>query len=135
MTDAPLPTNDAIIAATRDWVERAVIGLNLCPFAKAVERRGQVRYVVSQATREEELLADLRTELLHLSATPADVTDNTLLIHPNVLQEFFGFQTFLARADAAVRKAKLDGVIQVASFHPEYQFADTAPDLSKLSRS
>lgn len=128
MTDAPLPTNDAIIAATRDWVERAVIGLNLCPFAKAVERRGQVRYVVSQATREEELLADLRTELLHLSATPADVTDNTLLIHPNVLQEFFGFQTFLARADAAVRKAKLDGVIQVASFHPEYQFADTAPD-------
>ncbi|MEN9575370.1 MAG: hypothetical protein RL514_3225 [Verrucomicrobiota bacterium] len=128
MTDAPLPTDDAIIAATRDWVERAVIGLNLCPFAKAVERRGQVRYVVSRAAREEELLADLRAELLHLNATPADVTDNTLLIHPSVLQEFFDFQTFLARADAAVRKAELVGVIQVASFHPDYQFADTEPD-------
>ena len=128
MTAAALPTDDAIIAATRDWVERAVIGLNLCPFAKAVERRGQVRYVVSRATREEELLTDLRAELLHLRATSAEVTDNTLLIHPNALQEFFVFQAFLARANAAVRKAALDGVIQVASFHPDYQFADTEPD-------
>ncbi len=118
----------AIIAATRHWVERAVIGLNLCPFAKAVERRGQVRYVVSQARTEEQLLADLRAELSHLAATPADVTDNTLLIHPQVLQEFFAFQTFLPRTEAAVRKAGFTGVIQVASFHPDYQFADAEPD-------
>lgn len=118
----------AIIAATRHWVERAVIGLNLCPFAKAVERRGQVRYVVSRAETEEQLLADLRAELQHLAETPAEVTDNTLLIHPHVLRDFFAFQTFLPRADAALRKAGLSGVFQVASFHPDYQFADAEPD-------
>lgn len=128
MTDTPSPADAAVIAATRDWVRRAVIGLNLCPFAKAVEQRGQVRYVVSRATREEELLADLRAELAHLAATSAEVTDDTLLIHPQVLGEFFEFQRFLARADAAVRKAGLEGVIQVASFHPDFQFADTEPD-------
>ena len=118
----------AIIAATRHWVERAVIGLNLCPFAKAVERRGQVRYVVSRAETEEQLLADLRAELQHLAATPAEVTDNTLLIHPGALQDFYAFQTFLARAEMAVRKTGFEGVIQVASFHPDYQFADSEPD-------
>jgi hypothetical protein len=123
-----LPPDDAILAATRDWVRHAVIGLNLCPFAKAVEQRGQVRYVISHARREEELLADLRNELAHLAATPAEVTNDTLLIHPEVLQEFFEFQQFLARANAAVRKAGLEGVIQIASFHPDYQFADTEPD-------
>ena len=128
MPDEALPPDDALIAATRDWVRRAVIGLNLCPFAKAVEQRGQVRYVVSHARHEEDLLADLRRELAHLAATPAEVTDDTLLIHPEVLQEFFAFQNFLARADAAVRKAGLEGVIQIASFHPDYQFADTEPD-------
>ncbi len=126
----------AIIAATRHWVERAVIGLNLCPFAKAVERRGQVRYVVSRAETEDQLLADLRTELHHLAATPADVTDNTLLMHPAVLQEFFTFQAFLPRAEAAVRKAGFSGVFQVASFHPDYQFADAEPDdLGNLTNS
>jgi hypothetical protein len=128
VNDVPQPPDEAIIAATRDWVRRAVIGLNLCPFAHAVEQRGQVRYVVSHATREDELLADLRAELAHLAATPAEVTDDTLLIHPGVLQEFFAFQQFLTRADAAVRKAGLEGVIQIASFHPDYQFADAEPD-------
>lgn len=128
MHNAVPPPDEVVIASTRDWVRRAVIGLNLCPFARAVEQRGQVRYVVSHATREEELLADLRAELTHLVATPAEVTDDTLLIHPQVLGEFFAFQQFLARADAAVRKAGLEGFIQIASFHPGYQFADTEPD-------
>ena len=118
----------AIIAATRHWVERAVIGLNLCPFAKAVERRGQVRYVVSRAETEEQLLADLRAELQDLAETPADMTDNTLLIHPGVLRDFFAFQSFLPRTEAALRKAGFEGVVQVASFHPDYQFADSEPD-------
>jgi uncharacterized protein len=118
----------SIIAASRNWVERAVIGLNLCPFAKAVERRGQVRYVVSRATDEDALLADLRRELDHLAATPAEQTDNTLLIHPDVLREFFEFQSFLPRANLLVRKAGRDGVFQIASFHPDFQFADAEPD-------
>lgn len=118
----------AIIAATRHWVERAVIGLNLCPFAKPAERRGQVRYVVSRAETEEQLLADLRAELQHLAATTSDITDNTLLIHPGVLQDFFAFQGFLPRTETTLRKAGFSGVFQVASFHPEYQFADAEPD-------
>ena len=117
-----------VIAATWHWVVRAVIGLNLCPFAKAVERRGQVRYVVSRATTEEQLLVELRAELHHLATTPADVTDNTLLIHPDALQAFFAFQSFLPRAATAVRKAGFAGVFQVASFHPDYEFADAEPD-------
>ena len=118
----------AIIAATRRWVERAVIGLNLCPFAKAVERRGQVRYVVSQAKTEDQVLANLLEELHHLAATAAEVTDNTLLIHPDVLQDFFAFQSFLPRTTAALRRAGFVGVFQVASFHPDYEFADAEPD-------
>lgn len=118
----------AIIASTRHWVERAVIGLNLCPFAKAVERRGQVRYVVSRAATEAQLLAALRMELAHLAETPAEVTDNTLLIHPGVLQEFFTFQTFLPRTEAALQKAGFEGVFQIASFHPDFQFADAEPE-------
>ena len=118
----------AIIAATIHWVERAVIGLNLCPFAKAVERRGQVRYVVSRAKTEDQLLSDLRAELDHLAKTPTDVTDNTLLIHPDVLQEFFAFQSFLPRTEVALRKAGFEGVFQIASFHPDFQFADAEPE-------
>ena len=128
MSEPAAPSDDAVIAAMRHWVEAAVIGLNLCPFAKPVQRKGQVRYVVSSARTEDQLLADLRTELAHLHATPAEVTDNTLLIHPHVLEEFFVFQTFLSRAEATVRKAGLRGVIQIASFHPQYQFAECESD-------
>ena len=128
MSEPTVPSDDAVLAAMRHWVEAAVIGLNLCPFAKTVQRKGQVRYIVSGARTEDQLLADLRTELAHLHATPVEVTDNTLLIHPHVLGEFFAFKTFLPRAEAAVRKAGLRGVIQIASFHPQYQFAECEPD-------
>lgn len=128
MSEPTAPSDDAVIAAMRHWVEAAVIGLNLCPFAKTVQRKGQVRYVVSGARTEDQLLADLRNELAHLHATSVEVTDNTLLIHPHVLQEFFVFEAFLSRADAAVRRAGLRGVIQIASFHPQYQFAECEPE-------
>ena len=119
---------DACIAATRDWLERAVIGLNLCPFAKAVHVRGQVRYVVSDATTQEELLADLLHELQALADADPDVVETTLLIHPHVLGDFLDYNDFLDIADAAVSELDLDGELQVASFHPDYQFADTVPD-------
>ena len=117
-----------VIAAMRHWVERAVIGLNLCPFARAVQVKGQVRYIVSDARTPDALLADLKTELQFLHTTPAEQTDNTLLIHPQVLAEFADFKTFLPRADAALRRAGLVGEIQIASFHPQYQFAGSEPD-------
>jgi uncharacterized protein len=124
----PNPAPEACIAATREWLERAVIGLNLCPFAKAPHAKGQVRYVVSDATRAEDLLADLLAELQRIAdADPQDI-ETTLLIHPHVLGDFLDYNDFLEIADAAVSELDLDGELQVASFHPDYRFADTEPD-------
>lgn len=117
--------DDQVIAATTGWVERAVIGLNLCPFAKAVQVKGQVRYVVSPATTVEALLEQLMNELQLLSDTDPEVTDTTLLIHPFVLNDFLDYNEFLDIADAAIEDMQLDGELQIASFHPDYQFADT----------
>ena len=123
--------DDAIVAATRKWLERAVIGLNLCPFAKSVYVKEQVRYVVSNATTPEALLETLMDELQRLSDTPAEAVDTTLLIHPFVLTDFEDYNEFLDVADAAVEDMQLDGELQVASFHPDYQFADT--DVNDIS--
>lgn len=125
--DEPL-TDESVVEATREWLEKAVIGLNLCPFAKAVHVKRQIRYVVSQATDEEGLLQDLLHELqLLASADPGDV-ETTLLVHPFVLRDFLDYNDFLDLADAAVEELELEGVLQVASFHPDYQFADSEPD-------
>ena len=126
MTDTP--ANDEPIALTRRWLERAVIGLNLCPFAKAVVAKQQVRFVLSDATTPQALLAELGEELLRLRDTPAEQVDTTLLIHPQVLNDFLDYNDFLDDADALLEALALDGVLQVASFHPDYQFAGSAPD-------
>ncbi|HLT43425.1 MAG TPA: DUF1415 domain-containing protein [Luteimonas sp.] len=112
----------------RRWLERAVIGLNLCPFAKAVYARDQVRIVVSDASTPRALLEQLGEELALLRGTPAAEVDTTLLVHPDVLGDFLAYNDFLGDADALVEAMELDGVLQVASFHPDYQFADSAPD-------
>ena len=119
---------DEVIAATQNWLDKAVIGLNLCPFAKAVQVKQQIRYVVSQATDEEALLADLLHELQFLRDADPEAVETTLLIHPGVLADFLDYNDFLAVADAAVEELDLEGELQVASFHPDYQFADSAPD-------
>lgn len=124
----PTPTPEEAIRATRTWLERAVIGLNLCPFAKAVYVKEQIRYVVSAAQTAEELLQDLEQELQHLAQVAPEEVDTTLLIHPHVFTDFQEYNDFLGVADRAVRRLRLAGVIQIASFHPEYQFAGTAPD-------
>jgi hypothetical protein len=133
-TPNPNADDEQIIAATRHWLEKAVIGLNLCPFAKAVYVKEQVRYVVSNATTVEALLETLMDELQRLSDTAPETTDTTLLIHPFVLNDFLDYNEFLDVADAAVEDMQLDGEIQVASFHPQYQFADTdVNDISNYS--
>ena len=122
-------TRDAmVIADTRRWVQRAVIGLNLCPFAKSVEVKGQVRYVVSLASGAKPLLADLKRELLALVAADPAVLDTILLIAPDGFAEFLDFNDLLERADRLLVDLDLDGVLQIASLHPQYQFADVAPD-------
>lgn len=116
------------ITATRRWLERAVIGLNLCPFAKAVYVKQQVKFVLSAATTPEALLEELAYELVWLDRADPEQTDTTLLIHPHVLGDFLDYNDFLDQADAAVDALGLEGEIQVASFHPDYQFAGTHYD-------
>lgn len=124
----PVPDEAIVLQATRAWVERAVIGLNLCPFAKAVHSKGLVRYVCSRARDSAALRDALRDELALLAATPAEQIDTTLLVHPWVLADFGDYNDFLDVADALLRELGLDGVLQVASFHPDYRFAGAAPD-------
>jgi len=119
------PSPQQALAETRAWVDRAVIGLNLCPFAKAVHVKRQIRYVVCEAETPEALLEVLMDELQHLSDTDPEQVDTTLIIHPNVLQSFVDYNEFLDVADAAVEDMGLEGELQVASFHPDYQFADS----------
>ena len=126
MTDVIDPAQ--VEAGVRRWLERAVIGLNLCPFAKAVVVKQQVRLVISDASTERALLEELGEELALLRDTPADEIDTTLLVHPQVLGDFLDYNDFLGDADALVEAMDLDGVLQVASFHPQYQFAGSEPD-------
>ncbi|NMM27700.1 MAG: DUF1415 domain-containing protein [Glaciimonas sp.] len=121
-------TAQKIIADTQAWVEKAVIGLNLCPFARAVHVKNQIRYVVSAAVTPEALLEDLMTELQMLDDSAAEQIETTLLIHPGTLTDFLDYNDFLDVADAAVEDMELGGVLQVASFHPQYQFEGTRLD-------
>ena len=119
-------THNRIIASTRQWVETVVVGLKLCPFADHELRYGRVRFTVTDAETEAELLMALHSEL-SLLINDATV-ETTLLIHPQTLLDFYDFNDFLQVADALLIDLALDGVVQIASFHPEYQFEGTAPD-------
>jgi uncharacterized protein len=127
-----MTNNDIYIADTQRWLERAVIGLNLCPFAKAVHVKGLIHYAVSEATTPAELLIELQNELNSLdNMAVAGVSicyDTTLLIAPYCLIDFLNFNDFLGKADKLLSKMKLEGTIQLANFHPQYQFAGTEPD-------
>lgn len=121
-------SGDDPIDLTRRWLERAVIGLNLCPFAKAVYVKEQVRFVLSEARDSDALFQQLHAELLWLHDADPQQTDTTLIVHPHVLTEFLDYNDFLDLADGLVAELGLEGEIQIASFHPDYQFAGTARD-------
>lgn len=124
-----VPANhDTVVAATRHWLTRAVIGLNLCPFAKAVHVKDQIRYVVSAAHDLEGVLVDLETELKRLAQTAPEQTDTTLLIVPHTLADFGEFNDCVFFAERLVGQLGLDGVLQVASFHPQYRFEGSGED-------
>jgi uncharacterized protein len=116
------------ITRTRVWLDRAVIGLNLCPFAKSVVVKNQVHYTVYEGDDVQELLNVLRMELDDLAATDADQRDTTILIATGCLADFWDFNGLLPRADRVLRKAGLDGTLQIANFHPQYQFMDAEAD-------
>jgi hypothetical protein len=119
--------DDQAVAATRAWVEKAVIGLNLCPFARAVHLDGRIRYSVSAARDADALVADLAREISALMLADPQECETTLLIHPHVMDDFLDYNDFLDIADATVEALGYTGEVQVASFHPQYQFAGTEP--------
>ena len=116
------------IVETRAWVRRAVIGLNLCPFAKAPEAKGRVRYVLSRAETPESLMRCVDAELAHLLAEPETRTETTLIVHPFVLTDFLAFNDFIGDVEDRIDTAGLDGFVQLATFHPRYRFAGTRDD-------
>ena len=126
-TDPSFP-EDIVIADTVRWLEKAVIGLNLCPFAKSVHVKGQIHYVVSQATDAEGVALDLHRELEALAEISPEKRDTTLLILPHALHDFLDFNDFTALADDIVEELELGGILQVASFHPLFQFEGTDVD-------
>lgn len=117
-----------VVAETRHWLERAVIGLNLCPFAKAVHVKQQIRYVVSTAGTPDALLDELEKELTVLHEAAPERIDTTLLIVPLQFDEFLDFFFFLSEAEALLKRMQLEGVLQIASFHPRFEFAGNDPD-------
>ncbi len=119
-------TETEIVNATRKWVENVVVGYNLCPFAKKELVRDRVRFVVSDAADEDSLLQALHSELQRLDDEPE--IETTVLIHPGVLQDFEAYNEFLDAADGLLAYLDMEGVYQIASFHPDYQFAGTAPE-------
>jgi len=122
------PTARDAIKATREWLEKAVIGLNLCPFAGAAQSSGRIRYSVSAARSADELVADLAREASALIAADPQRVETTLLIHPGVLTDFLEYNDFLDLADATLQALGLAGELQVASFHPQYRFAGSGAD-------
>lgn len=122
------PSPQYVLDHTRAWINRAVVGLNLCPFAKGVVAKQQVRYVYSDAQDEQALLDTLCAELHYLAEADPERTDTTVIVHPLVLDDFELFNDFLDLADAAIEELGYGGVLQVATFHPKYQFDGTAPD-------
>jgi hypothetical protein len=122
------PNQQTIIEVTRRWISSMVIGLNLCPFAQRVFQADKVRFVVTSAQDESALLKDLADELKLLVSSPITAIETTLLIHPCVLEDFLGYNDFLDAAEQLVRKLRLEGILQLASFHPNYQFAGTDPE-------
>ena len=121
-------TDEIVLAATRLWLEKAVIGLNLCPFAKSVYVKNQVRLVVSRARHADDLLEELDRELDLLVATSEEEIETTLLIHPTLFEDFLDFNDFMQIAEGVIDEHDLAGVVQLASFHPQFQFEGTEPD-------
>ena len=129
-----IPAEAQVIADTRLWLERAVIGLNLCPFARAEYVRNRIAFRVTEAMTPEALLTELEVALRELMAVEPSKIETTLLIHPRVLQDFLDYNEFLGEANALLSRMDLEGVVQIASFHPRYQFAGEDPgDMSHFT--
>jgi uncharacterized protein len=120
--------NAEIEQQVRRWLEEVVIGLNLCPFAAKPNKLGRIRIAVTEATTEEDLLLALQDEMSLLDSVEEDETETTLLVLPHMLDNFEDYNQFLDLVDVWLGEFGWEGNYQVASFHPDYQFADTEAD-------
>jgi uncharacterized protein len=128
MNSPSSPEHAEVVAKTIVWLERAVIGLNLCPFAKAEHINGRIHYEVSDAKDGHQLMLDLGASLELLVNQPPEKVETLLLIHPRAFDDFLDYNDFLVDAEEMLAKLNLEGVIQIASFHPHYQFEGTEPE-------
>ena len=118
----------AVLTPVQRWLEQGVIGLNLCPFARAVHVKGQIRWVVlSGVSDPEDLRQHVRAELQHLAGTQASQIDTTLIILPDALADFVDFGLFVEGLNPLLKREGLKGVLQIASFHPQFEFAGEDP--------
>lgn len=127
-TDSHFHNQHPAIVATRRWLEDVVIGLNLCPFAHKPNRQGLIDLVVSEAEREEEVLLDLQSQMQRLDQTPPNQLETVVLVVSNCLQDFGDYNQFLDWVDSLIEQFDWQGIYQVASFHPDYQFGGTQPE-------
>ncbi|TGM61450.1 DUF1415 domain-containing protein [Leptospira vanthielii] len=127
-TERDLTNEEEILFKTKEWVLKTVIGLNLCPFAKPTYQANTIRYIVSDSKTKKELLIHLESELQFLKETDPLITETTLLIHPYVLENFLDQNDFLDDTDFLLNRLALDGIIQIANFHPQFQFAENKID-------
>ena len=128
-TSADHVNDEKTVRPVRQWVETMVVGMNLCPFAKRELVKNRVRFVTTTSTTQEQLLMALQAELELLNTDPS--VETTLLIHANVLQDFHDYNQFLGYADSLLVEMGLEGIYQIASFHPHYQFDGTKPDAAE----
>lgn len=122
------PQQEQILNEVNQWLDKVVIGLNLCPFASKPFRENQIRFSVSHSTSEANLLEDLQTELNLLAESKPENIETTLLIVPNMLADFYDYNDFLEYVDALIEDNEWQGIFQVATFHPNYQFGGTKPE-------
>ncbi|WP_029407102.1 DUF1415 domain-containing protein [Thiomicrorhabdus sp. Milos-T2] len=120
--------NQAILNDVNQWLDKVVIGLNLCPFASQPYKNQQIRFTISHCDSDACLLEDLQNELNLLAETKAESIETTLLIVPNMLQDFYDYNDFLEYVDALIEDNQWQGIFQVATFHPNYQFGGTEPE-------
>lgn len=118
----------AITTEVEQWLNDVVIGLNLCPFAAKPQRNQQIKIFVSEAVTEEQLLQDILQQLLELEGSSAQSLETTLVVVPNMLEDFFEYNFFIDWVEALITQQDWQGIFQVATFHPHYCFGGTRPE-------
>ncbi|HCG8251233.1 DUF1415 domain-containing protein [Vibrio parahaemolyticus] len=126
--ETPNTDINAITQQVDQWLNDVVIGLNLCPFAAKPQRNKQIKIFVSEATQEEALLEDILLQLIELSTTEPEKLETTLVVVPNMLQDFWDYNFCIDWVEGLIKQQDWEGIFQVATFHPDYCFGGAAPE-------